>query len=76
MTGGRKTMKIWTCPHCYIDIKARGYTSHEKSCNCKWVERREDAAFHRHQLSAARSIPPGEKETHLLQCEVYVVHHP
>jgi hypothetical protein len=59
MPGRRKTYKTRTCPHCDTDIKARGYASHEKSCNSKRVKRQQDAAFHASQHPAVGSIPPG-----------------
>ena len=60
---GRKTLKTRTCPHCKVDIKARGYASHEKSCHNKQVKQREDEVFHcsrESQSSVAERIPPGE----------------
>jgi hypothetical protein len=65
----RKTLKTRTCPHCQVDIKARGYASHERSCYNKQVKQREDEAFHSRQSAVAERIPPGETPIVILYFE-------
>lgn len=69
---GRKTLKTRICPHCQVDIKARGYVSHERSCRNKQVKQQEDEAFHcsrESPSSVAEQMPPGEKSSIILYFE-------
>ncbi|KIM78816.1 hypothetical protein PILCRDRAFT_10760 [Piloderma croceum F 1598] len=40
-----------------MDIKARGYVSHERSCRSKRTKQREDAVFHKSQHSVTEGEP-------------------